>query len=134
MITSPWRSTKCSAAITNPSVLVNHGVTQSRSAATAQRTSCVRPPTIPPASTSAAAERLKGTMRRIAATSETDVPFAYIPPCSSTTTRYPSPNASPFGPYAVGIASETTRNAPIPPSRSSRKRRRSVAIAFVNHA
>ena len=32
MTTSPWRSTKCSAAITNPSVLVNQGVTQSRTA------------------------------------------------------------------------------------------------------
>ena len=49
----------------------------------------MRPPPIPPTSTSTAAVRLNGTIRRIAATSETDVPLAYIPACRRTTTQVP---------------------------------------------
>ena len=45
---------------------------------------------------------LNGTILRIAATSETDVPFAYIPACRTTTSAYPIPNASPLPSYAVG--------------------------------
>jgi hypothetical protein len=57
-----------------------------------------------------------------------------MPAWSTTTTTYPRPKATPELEYAVGTARAMTRNPPIPPSRSSRNRRRSVAIAFVSHA
>ncbi len=61
MITSPCRSTKCSAAITKPSVDVSQGVNQSNAAANAQSAHWTSPPSAPPTRTSAAAATLKGT-------------------------------------------------------------------------
>jgi hypothetical protein len=120
--------------MTKPSTVVSQGVTQRRAPVSAQMTDCQSPPSAPPTSTSPAASRLKGTMRKIARISEIDVPRRYMPAWSNTTTRLPIPNASPSPPYASGTASAMTRNPPMPPINSSRKRKRSVAIAFVSQA
>ena len=80
MTTSPCRSTKCSAVTTKPSVVVSQGVTHRSAAASVQRIHWVVPPIAPPTTRSPAPARLKGMMRSIAATSETDVPFAYMLP------------------------------------------------------
>ena len=115
MITSPCRSQKCSAAITNPSVLVNQGVNQSSSAAPAQRMSCGPPPSAPPTRTIAAAVRLNGTIRRIAATSRDGRALRVHPRVeddddarSRARTRGPSTS------YALGIGERDHEKRPHP--------------------
>ena len=59
--TSPWRSTKCPAEISNPAApWIRCGVTHSNPNAAIHSTYCAVPPAIPPASTSSAVSRFHG--------------------------------------------------------------------------
>ena len=78
MITRPCRSTKCAGRDDEP--LGGREIRRHPEQGGRQRPEhpLRRAPRAPPTITSAAAARLKGTIRRIAATSETDVPFTYM--------------------------------------------------------
>ena len=77
------------------------------------------PPAIPPARIASAATTFIGATVRIAVPDAPTWLRLKRPEWMRITTRYASPNAIPPPVNAVGIASEITRNAAIPPSSRS---------------
>ena len=85
--------------------------------------------------TSTADVRLNGSIRQMFLLTR-----RYRPPCTHTTTRYPSPRATPslpwlpFAPNACGTDSPMTRNPAMPSNSSSRSGDRDGVRALVSHA
>ncbi len=133
--TSPCRSTKCPAWMTNPSCPDRYGAITCRQNAADHSTNSAVPPTIPATSTRIADTKLNGASRKIARTALSAVVLVNSAVCTPVTSRYPNPNASPACPSNVpGIASAMIRNPAIPAINSSRREVVVGGTALVNHA
>jgi hypothetical protein len=131
---SPWRSTKWAARMGKPDTAVKNGETQCNPKAAVHRVHWSRPWVKPAKSSSAAVMALAGPNRRMARTALSWLDSRNIPVCTSVTSRYPTPKATPPPSKAVGIASATTRNPPMPSSSSNRSTGSRGGTALVSHA
>ena len=133
MITSPCRSTKCRAWMTKPSVLGTRGDPEQERGEEPDHV--LHAPSGDPTDEH---EQRRRQVVRNDAQDRRDLgdrgALRVHPRVEQHDGEIAETEGEPVASQAVGMAMAITRNPPIPPSKSSRKRRRSVAIAFVNHA
>ena len=137
MMTRPCRSTKCEAETTNPSVLVNHGVTQIRTrGAGPEHATARRLPATPP--TSDEPGRRRGCTGRSAGSPRPPRPT--FPSRTSRACRSDDDEVGETEGETVALVRVRDREradeeaAHAADAAAIRKRRRSVAIAFVSQA
>lgn len=88
---------------------------------------------MPPASTSSAERPLSGASRHIAELAPWPPEVANMKLCTVFTSRYPSPNASPEPPNALGMAMAMTKNPNMPSSRKVRREELFGATSLVRN-